>query len=261
MSSLLISYASRGFEPYQALNEVTARRAGFDEVRCFGPDNLEEAFVRDNSEILGQERGDGYWLWKPYLCARALHDLSPGDHLFYCDAAAHFVSSIDPMLELMADRALDLLVLGEGFRESQYTKRDAFVLMDCDSPEYAASAQRFASFFLLRKGPWASHFVERYLDCARDPRILTDRANELGLPDHPDFVDHRHDQSIFSLLTKKLGVEVPATGFVAEGLSEPAGQILNHTRTHFSPGQIVQFLLSRRLVGLDDLDRFRVGTP
>ena len=59
------------------------------------------------------------------MVARTLAELADGDVLFYADASTHFVSPIDPMIALLDRHELDLLILGEGFVEAQYTKRDA----------------------------------------------------------------------------------------------------------------------------------------
>jgi len=59
---------------------------------------------------------------------------------------------------------------------------------------------------IIRKTDNSSRFVSEWLRWSEDPRLLTDVPNTQGLPDYADFIDHRHDQSIFSLLTKKHGV-------------------------------------------------------
>ena len=45
--------------------------------------------------------------------------------------------------------------------------------------------------------------MSEYLYYAQDKRIITDDPNELGYNNYEGFRDHRHDQSILSLLTKK----------------------------------------------------------
>jgi hypothetical protein len=255
---VLLSYASGPFEGYQAINELTGRRAGFDRCLSFGPVDLDRGFVDRNRSILEAHRGGGFWLWKPYLVARTLAELDAGDLLFYSDAAAHFVDPVGPMVDVMDREGLDLLVLGEGFEERQYTKRDAFVLMDCDTDRFARSPQRFASHFMVRACGWSEEFFRDVLHFAQDERILTDVPNQVSGENYPGFVAHRHDQSIFSLLTKKRNLRVVPTGFVAEGLVEHRGQIINHTRTHHSPSRILQFLIGLGVLGTGDLDRFEI---
>jgi hypothetical protein len=80
----------------------------------------------------------------------------------------------------------------------------------------------------------------------------------MGLPDYPDFIAHRHDQSVFSLLTKRYEIDVPTNDLVVEGLEQRSNAVIAHTRTHVSPGRIVQQLLGRGILRPDDLSSFRV---
>ena len=51
-------------------------------------------------------------------------------------------------------------------------------------------------------------FFAEWLRHAQDERNLTDAPNQCGLPNYPGFVEHRHDQSILSLLGRREGVAV-----------------------------------------------------
>jgi hypothetical protein len=69
-----------------------------------------------------------------------------------------------------------------------------------------------------------------------DVRAISDDANVLGKPDYPGFREHRHDQSIFSLLTKRY--DLPAFRDPSQWGNElrhcyptsEYGQIIEHTR-------------------------------
>jgi hypothetical protein len=244
MKLVAISYASPRYEAYQQIWALTAQRAGFDRVHRLGLGNLDSAFRESHAATLDHPRGAGYWLWKPYVLNQVLATVEEGDVVVYCDAAMHFVDSADRITTFMDGASLDLLLPGEGFVERQFTKRDAFVLMDCDSSRYTDTPQRFASFVAVRKTSFSVEILQEYFRYAADPRILTDQPNVAGSPDHPDFVDHRHDQSILSLLSKRHDVEVVPNRLVAEGLPEVSGQVINHTRTHHSPSEVVDHLLS-----------------
>ena len=208
-----------------------------DRVVEYGPSVLDARIKRAHRSMLRSIRGAGYWLWKPYIALDALKNLKDGDTLIYSDAGIVFVHSVHPLIELMNEHSLDVMVFENGLSEKAYTKRDAFVLMDSDEPVYRHSMQRMSGLFLMRKSTFAEKLAREWLAFAEDPRILTDRENELGLPDHTDFVAHRHDQSILSLLTKKYGVP----GFRDPGSPEdgcdssnksPYPQIIEVTRRH-----------------------------
>ena len=93
--------------------------------------------------------------------------------------------------------------MGPDHCEYQYTKRDAFVLTGCDSPEYTHTPQRVAAFILMRNSDFSRSFIQEWLDYVQDPRIVTDCENQLGLENYPGFIENRHDQTVLSLLVKK----------------------------------------------------------
>jgi len=68
-------------------------------------------------------------------------------------------------------------------------------------------------------------FVANWLTFASDPRAVTDQPNELG-ENLPGFKDHRHDQSVFSLLCKKWDVYA-GTDPSQHGMNDP---YINHDR-------------------------------
>ncbi|MGI9522089.1 MAG: hypothetical protein ACR2PG_10610 [Hyphomicrobiaceae bacterium] len=184
---------------------------------------------------------------------RTLQSLKDGDFLVYTDAAMHFVGAVGRLVEALEGNGHDLLLLGEGFWERQYTKRDAFVLMAADVDAIVNTPQRFASTFVIKKSPWSMDFFKRYLDFAEDPRVLTDQPNCLGLANYPGFVAHRHDQSILSILSKKEGICIPRNTFVREGLQACTTQILNHTRAHHAPRRIIDYLKEVGILDIADV--------
>ena len=261
MTTTLLTFADESFADWQRVCTLTAQVFGIHAIHAVSPSDIDARFARDNHDILTQPRGCGLWLWKPYFIDRMLRELDEGDVLIYADAAMHFVNPVSPIEAMLGHGKRELLLFGEGFRESQYTKRDAFVLLNADEPRYAQSPQRFASALALRNTGGVRELVAEWLHHARDPRILGDADNTCGLPNHSDFIAHRHDQSILSLLSKRFGFDVPVTPYLADGLPERGQQVLNHTRRDCSVAQIVSRLLADGVVSIRDLERFSDATP
>jgi len=246
---VLLNYASWEFRPSQKLNSRTGLDiGGFDRAWSFGPRDIDSGFYRENRQILSgsrkilsESRGGGYWLWKPYFILRCLKQLKEGDTLFYCDAGAKFIAPIDPLVEISQERKMDVLPFQMQLLEKYWTKRDAFLLMNCDTPQFTESGQRLAAFIFFRRTDFAVEFVAEWLRLARDPRLLTGAPNTLGLPDYPGFREHRHDQSIFSLLTKVHGLESfrDPSQFGNEAIPDfpnsSYGQLIDATRKRFLP--------------------------
>jgi hypothetical protein len=197
---------------------------------------------------LGQTRGNGYWLWKPYFIRRSLDLLNSGDFLFYCDSGSYFVRPVAPLMEISSESGQDLIVFELEHLERVWTKRDAFILMGCDSPRYTDSRQRLASFSLWKKSRFTVDFASEYLYFAQDERLITEIDNECGYPDYPEFKAHRSDQSIFSLLTKKHDLEAyrdPSqwgNGREQDYANSRYEQLIEHTRRRTVP-------FSQRIMG------------
>ena len=204
---VLVNYATENFFPAQRFNSKTALQiGGFDHVIENSPATLGAEFKSMHSAILSEARGAGYWLWKPYCILAALSQVKDGDFVMYADSASHFIHSTESLFALPSLTCQDVIPFSLDLPEAHWTKRDAFILMDCDHQNFDQRPQRLASFILARKSAESIAFFQAYLNYCSDPRILTDIQNTCGLPNYAGFRDHRHDQSVFSLLSKKLGL-------------------------------------------------------
>lgn len=237
MKRVLLNYADGAFTQAQAHNSRTGLEVGgFDGVAALGRQHLPGDFVARNRHILDQPRGAGYWLWKPFLIWTLLREhLEDGDILFYSDSGAHFVHGIDPLVEVCRrrrDLPILLFTLEDQHRARVWTKRDCFHYMGLDHPDYTEAPQILGSFVVIERTPTTMAFVATWLHFAEDERLITDAPNACGLPNHPGFRDHRHDQSILSLLGHSRGVAtLPDISQWGDGRRPPGiPRIMEHTR-------------------------------
>lgn len=235
--NILVNFATPLFFKAQLLNHKTAIQVGnFDRVICANLDMIDAQFTATHQTILGQQKGAGYWLWKPYFILQALKQLADGDLLMYSDSASHFIHSAAPLLDLPKRFRQDIIPFELELLEGQWTKRDTFIYMDVDQLRFENSRQFLASFIVIRKSRFSVQFAEQYLHYCTNPNILTDLNNICGLPNYPNFIGHRHDQSVFSLLCKKYGLQSfrdPSqwgNSRVSEYSNSEYPQILEHTR-------------------------------
>ena len=202
-----ISYGSEQYDKQLEYNGKSALEiAKVNEFYGYKPKDIDHDFREKNKYILDKGRGNGYWLWKPYFLYKTLTEkLNYGDYLIYADAAIMYVDSAKKLVDFLKEKKLDMYLHRLPHLERQYTKRDAFILLGVDQPFYAETGQFNAAFQIYRKTKFTEFFLGEYLYYAQDKRIITDDSNELGVSNYEDFRDHRHDQSILSLLTKKYG--------------------------------------------------------
>lgn len=204
-----INYANDMFRKAQQLNSNTAVIHGADKVIEYSPKDIDPAFYNSNREIFECERGNGYWLWKPYFIKKTLETITEKDYLIYADAGAYYINNIDLLINCMKKEDIDIMLfsLGNRYIESVWSKRDAFILMECDSARYAETPQCLAGFVLMKKSAFTYKFVNEWLSYAQDIRIISDQPNKKGKDNYPDFKENRHDQTILSLLSKKYGIK------------------------------------------------------
>ncbi|MDE7273214.1 MAG: hypothetical protein K2N95_09150 [Lachnospiraceae bacterium] len=202
---IAVNYADKKFQRAQRLNSRTAMEWGADRVIEYGPEDIDEAFRRQNREILDAPRGGGYYLWKPYFYRKAYNEIGDGDYLVYIDSGAVYVNKIKYLIDCMEHENVPLMIFSlERERiEKASTKRDAFVLTDCDNAAYTDTPQSIGGYFVCKKSPVVEAYLDEVLYYAQDIRIISDNPNVMGLPNYDEFVDHRHDQSVISLMSKK----------------------------------------------------------
>lgn len=201
-----ITYANEKYAKAARLNMRTAKKTGkVDKTILYSPNDIELSFWNNHKEILQQVKGNGYWLWKPYFILATLKKMDEGDVLIYTDAAIIYNDSASKLITAMEQNHTDkmLFLLGKEYTDAKYTKRDAFILMDCDEEKYYETAQVNAAIVVFKKNEENIKFCSEWLQYASDSRILTEIPNTCGKENYPNFLMHRHDQSILSLLSKK----------------------------------------------------------
>lgn len=197
-----ISYAHNTHLKSQEYCTTTALNHGFDKSIPYGYKDIDPEFIKNNAEIFSQRRGAGFWLWKPFLILKTLETMTESDWLMYTDSGMYFVKNpwdwiLSMEKEIGEKGIITFDICGTS---KQFTKRDTFILMNLDESKYTEENQRMASVFVCKKTPFSISFIKEWLQYCCDPRILTDMPNTQGLPNYPEFRDHRHDQAIMSLL-------------------------------------------------------------
>lgn len=155
--------------------------------------------------IENNKRGYGYWIWKSYIIKKQLEKMNENEILVYVDAGcvmnSHGKKRLLEYFDMVNNSEYGLL----GFQmnhllEKEWTKIDA--AMYIDGLEYMNSGQ-LNTCSIFRKCPHSIDLVNKwYENC----------CNYHNINDHPSqnqnntiFKEHRHDQSIWSILRKKYG--------------------------------------------------------
>jgi len=90
-----------------------------------------------------------------------------------------------------------------GHLERAYTKMDTYLKIFPDAMEHLNTGQRCATTFFLKNTKENRDIVEEIKQiCVEDDHYYITDAPSTE-PNHSEFREHRHDQSVFSLISKK----------------------------------------------------------
>ena len=217
----LISFATGHYKPCQARLNETAK-PWFDNIVTLGPDDLDGVFTRRHSGQLRYKRGWGFWVWKPWVILERLVKMAPGDTLMYCDSQCVFKDDPTPLFEL-CHKLVGVLLFHqkrEGHKNRTWTTGDCFALMACNGPCFWDGPQLNLALTVWAPTQKAIDLVQEWYGWCSDMRVNSDRGSTM--PNLPEFKDHRHDQSILSLLAIRDSIETfPDPSQFGNGYDQP----------------------------------------
>jgi hypothetical protein len=258
MKRVHISYANEKFAKSLELLEKTSREVG--QIDNFIPYTREWLITTDfytkNRYILDKPRGSGYFIWKPGIILETFKKLEKGDVVLYSDAGLTVINSLSPLFKIMENHPNDgkmlfkLPAVGTTHKAKMWTKRDCFVLIkilegvapcNADSEVFWNADMTNGAISLWEYNDENVEFLKEWQRYLRDPRISTDDNNMCG-PNFSEFKDHRHDQSVLTILSKKWEIlnnkefelfcdpTQFGNGVRDQFFNSPYGQLFNHHR-------------------------------
>jgi hypothetical protein len=162
------------------------------------------AFIENN------RRGYGYWLWKSYLTHKVLSTLKENDILIYCDAGCqmnpHGKERLMEYVSMLNESKHEGVISFQlPHKEVIFTKKALFTHFSID-PTNHEFLQNMATVIIIKKNTHSDNLIsEWYQTCCNYDLINDKREEEMN-----GFNDHRHDQSVFSMLVHKHGsIQIP----------------------------------------------------
>jgi len=205
-----LTYGDKSFKYSKKHLCALAEHSGFfDKILSLGPENLNYDFKENFKNVLSENKGGGYWIWKHEIINNLLDEINDGDVVLYCDAG----SSINnlPKAKLRFKEYLDIINDSETnflrfeaekqFLENQYTSKELFNFLNIDiNSKVATTTQLLAGAMFYKKNKTNIDFFQEYRKLLKsDQNLITDFYTK---NQYKTFVTNRHDQSIFSLLGK-----------------------------------------------------------
>ena len=179
-------------------------------------------FLKANASFIQKNpRGFGYWCWKPFLVNHFLKLLPKGSSLMYLDAGSHLNlettdcrQKLEGYFDLAKQRGIFAMQprtgqFGDDFpdlTESAFTTRPLAKKIGL-TRENLSSPQIESNFFIVHNSRFPRRIIRKWfkLSTIKSHELLLDpqRSKDVFV----NFVEHRHDQAIFSGLLKKYRID------------------------------------------------------
>ena len=211
MVNVFLSFAGGEDKWFFCLRHLRARveETGiFDLVLDYTPDDLPAEFLLKHGAFIEEnKRGYGYWIWKPYLILKQMERMNDGDRLLFLDAGCDLIVSEKAELVRLIELVKTDLIIGSLFpdKECKWSKMDLISYLRMKNDEALNSYQYQGGVVLFYKCETTMRFLKEWYETCCFYHLLDDSPS--FLPNDPLFCEHRHDQSVFSLLMKRYKIQ------------------------------------------------------
>lgn len=189
----------------------------FDKTHYYTEAKLDVDFKKKfRKYLIPFSRGFGYWCWKPQIILQTLDKMNDGDILLYMDLGSHLnIKGCERLQEyfILTDKSETGIL---AFRSPEHidktlTKMDVFKYFGVeDNKQYTNTTQIEAGHLFIKKSDFTVSFINEWLNVIyNDFSLITDSPSKEK--NFEEFKDHRHDQSIFSILAKKYNITTLST--------------------------------------------------
>lgn len=194
----------------------------YDEVHIVTPDYLQVNQKKKINKLIsdGKKKGYAYWYWKPLILLEIFKRMKDGDIVQYMDIGFHINKNasgiFDKYLNLIKNKKIWLLAfqykplknkMNSEFyfperEEFKYTKADLFsYYKKLNDKKVTHTPQFSAGNFFIKKTRKSKFFLKKWIEIFEKRFDLIDDTPS-KINNFQNFIENRHDQSVFSILCK-----------------------------------------------------------
>ena len=182
------------------------------------------------------KRGYGYWIWKPLIIKESLEKLKEGEILLYVDGRSGLKKSGEPIKWLdyfMQESKLDISCWQMVHKEMHWTNGDIISAFKLNlNSELLKTGQFATTFHAYRKNKQTLNFVNEWLNFLKNNLAICRDEKSINL-NHKEFIENRHDQSVFSLMVKtKIEQNDPIKFHILQNRNILNDNLLPHQKNH-----------------------------
>ncbi len=195
----------------------------YKKIKIYGYNDLskEKKIQISNFFKIKQKRLYGYACWKAFVIKKLLDQMPEDSILQYSDIGCHLNSKglnrLEEYVRLCDKNGILTFQYKkpnfenfnnfkfQEYYEYQYTKADAWKYLNIsDNSEILKTKQIWSGTIFFKNNKFAREILDKWNSLLDINKLIDDSASISK--NHKDFIEHRHDQSLFSLICKKRNV-------------------------------------------------------
>tara|TARA_B100001540_G_scaffold121151_1_gene108275 strand:+ start:685 stop:1548 length:864 start_codon:yes stop_codon:yes gene_type:complete len=221
---ILLAFATQDLKrSVNRLQKQAEESLYYDLIKIFSPNDFDDKLKVYINNLLkkNKKRGYGFWFWKPYLIKKMMNNINDNDIIHYIDVGCHIIKNknkkFNEYLNFLIEEKNWILPFQYYFDENQindginyperqeykYTKADLLKYFNfINSKEITDTPQFWAGNIFIKKNHESKEFLSEWINIMyNNSHLVDDSISKIN--NHHDFIENRHDQSVFSLLCKK----------------------------------------------------------
>ena len=209
MKTRFITYGDKSFNLQKKhLLNLAVKSTLFDEVLGYDQNDIDTNFYNKYSEIFNYNKGGGYWIWKYQIITQSLRELQNGDMLIYSDSGSSLnvkgKKRFYEYLEMLKESDHSTIRFQVDYLEKYWATKEIFKYFNIDIDSQIANSKQFlAGHIIMKKNDLLLEQLDVFKKLLEyDKYLITDKYDSEQID---GFQQNRHDQSIFSVISKLYG--------------------------------------------------------
>ena len=217
MKKHLISFGNwHYYKSLDVLTNTAIQYGKIDSIKIFKESDIPTIFYEQHHNHFKDNRGFGYWVWKSFIINQCLLNAADDDIFMYVDAGNTVINDMAPLFEYCNNDLKGIVMFDNSdgepnnnlWKNNMWTKADCFNLIGLNDNKYINGNQINASYIMFKKTTFSVKFFNCFAEICSNYNIISDAPNITNNFNANIFKDHRHDQSILSLLSIKYNLQI-----------------------------------------------------
>jgi FkbM family methyltransferase len=177
----------------------------FDNVIIEDEKSIKSLLKEHEEFIINNKRGYGYWIWKPIIIKNQLEKMKDNDILFYLDCGSSIINynthKLNEYIDILKDK--DIIVFDAyTYLTKTFMKKNVINEFNMNN-EILEKNLIEAGFIIIKKTNFSINFLNLWLDTMTKNNYSLVNDDLLNFEQNKDFIEHRHDQSILTVLARQ----------------------------------------------------------